>query len=141
MLCCFAADEKKAKDVGVEVAVELLFGDLIECAEFEDTSVVDENVELAEGLLRLSEETVDVSGLSDICLNGYRFASVGGDLGYDVFCTFAAGCIIDDDRGAFFGEFTGYGRPMPLEAPVTTATLPVSLPISFPSGFSSFTFR
>ena len=56
VLCCFAADEKKAKDVGVEVAVEFLFGDLIESAEFEDACVVDEDVESAEGTLCLGEE-------------------------------------------------------------------------------------
>ncbi len=102
---CFAADEKQAEDVGVEVAVELFFGELIERAEFEDASVVDEDVELAEGLLRLGEEALDVSGFGNIGLDGDGFASARGDSGDNVFCAFAAGCVVDDDGCAFFGEF------------------------------------
>jgi len=38
--------------------VEVLFGDVFERREFIDASVVDQDVEPAEGLLRLGEETL-----------------------------------------------------------------------------------
>jgi len=86
---------------------------------------------MAVGFLRLGEEILDFGFVGDIRTDGDGFAASPGDLFDDDVRAFFAGGVMDDDRGALSGEFLRDSISEPLEAPVTTATLPSSFFIMF----------
>ena len=100
----FLGGQQKAEDVEVELRVEELFGDLVERREGIDAGVVDQNVELAEGLLGFGEEAGDVGLLRYVALHGDGFAALGGDGGDDLAPRPLAGRIVDDDGRALSCE-------------------------------------
>ena len=61
--------------------VEVLFGNRFERLEFIDSRVVDENIELAERLLRFGKELLQLRMFCDVRLHGESPAAVFGDLG------------------------------------------------------------
>ena len=77
--------------------------------EVVDAGVVDEDVELAEGVLGLGEEAGDVGGFGDVCLHGDGLAALGLDVGDDGVGAGLAAGVVDDDRGALGGEMLGDG--------------------------------
>ena len=83
--------EQQAQHVQVEHLVEVLGRDLLERGELVDAGVVDEDVELAERLLRLGEEPPDVGLLGDVGLHGDGLAALASDLGDDAVGPFLAG--------------------------------------------------
>ena len=76
MLCRFLRSENQAKDVEVEMFVEVLFGNRFERLEFIDSRVVDENIELAERLLRFGKELLQLRMFCDVRLHGESPAAV-----------------------------------------------------------------
>ncbi len=75
----------------------------------------------------LGEKPDDVLRLADVPLHGDGLAAGLGDLGDGLVGALAAGGVVDDHGRALGGQFLAMPAPMPLEAPVTTATFPVSL--------------
>jgi hypothetical protein len=86
--------------------VEELLGDLVQRRKGIYASVIDENVELAEGLFRLGEEASDVGLLRYVCLHGDGLATRGGDAGDHVVRSGLAGRVVDDHRSALGCERT-----------------------------------
>ena len=76
-------------------------------AKLIDAGVVDEDVDLAEGLFGFGEEALCVRCLGDIALYGNGFAALGGDVRNDLVRACLAGCIVDDDLGAGGSEVAG----------------------------------
>src|SRR6266567_4393804 len=63
----FLRGEKQAENIYVKMFVELLFGDLFKWRPIVNSSVVDEDVDLAEGFFSLSKEMFDVYLPGYIC--------------------------------------------------------------------------
>ena len=101
--------EEKTEDVEVELAVEVLGGDLVDGAELVDAGVVDEDVEVAVLLFDRGEGAGDVFGFGEVALDGGCLAPGGGDVGYDLVGSGFAGGVVDDDRGPGGGEVAGDG--------------------------------
>lgn len=131
--------EQKAQDIGVELAVEFILRHFLKRREPIDAGIVDEHVERAEGFFCLVEQPPHLGGLRYVGLNRDGLAALAGDVGDDPICALLAGGVIDDYRGARGGEpFGDLPAPMPFEAPVTIATLPVSSPMRILLSFQCF---
>jgi hypothetical protein len=127
--------EQKAEHVDVELAVKVFLGDRFDGSEFVDAGVVDEDIEAPVVLDGGVDDALGVGGLGDIALDGDGFATGFVNGGDDGFRAFLAGGVVDDD-GPSAARALAMPAPMPLDAPVTTATLPVSLLIiSFDGGW------
>ena len=72
-----------------------------------------------------------VGGLGDVAVHGDGLAAGRRDGGDDRVRAGLAGGVVDDDRRPSAASALAMAAPMPLDAPVTTATLPVSLLIVF----------
>ena len=70
MLHRFLRGEEQPKDIHVEVFVELFLGDLFNWRPVVNSRVVNQDVDLAEGLFSLSKEMFDVCLPGHICPNG-----------------------------------------------------------------------
>ena len=73
-----------------------------------------------------AKRRLTVGRLGDVGLDGDGFAAVADDFGDDAVGAFLAGAVIDDDGGASAARCWAIRRPIPLDAPVTTATFPAS---------------
>jgi hypothetical protein len=93
----FLGREEEAEDVEVELPVEVLRGDAAEGLEVVDASVVDEDIELAEGGFGLGEEAGDVFGVRDVSLDGDGLAAFGLDVGDDGVGACLTAGVVDDD--------------------------------------------
>src|SRR4029077_1921058 len=100
----FTGAENQAQNVGVEMLPEIFFADIFERLEFIHAGVVDEDIELAVGLLGFGEQPIDVGWLGNVGLHRNGFAARAGYFGYDAISVFLAGGIIDDHRRAFARE-------------------------------------
>src|SRR6478736_9901570 len=74
MLECFLSGEKHSENVCIKHFVELLLGDFLQRDELVNAGVIDHDVDLAESLLRLSEQSLDVVLLRDACLDRDSFS-------------------------------------------------------------------
>ena len=90
MLDRFLRGEEQAEDIHVEVFVELFLGDLFKWRPVVNSGVVDQDIDLAEGLL-LRKKSFDFRLLGDVRLYGDRFAAA--------LCDF-----VNDAIGAFFED-------------------------------------
>src|ERR1700733_5043377 len=97
VLRCLREDEEGSAQVRGNDLVECLdvaFGD---GREGHDTCVIDDHVDLAEGLEGLLEELLDVFRVGNVGLDGEGAASSAGDLADDLFCLGCVACVVDDD--------------------------------------------
>ena len=128
----FLRSQEEAENVGVELAVELFLGDLVERGELIDASVVDQYIQLSECFLRLGENTLHISGFGNIALDGNSLTAVTLDFRNDPVRALLAGGVIHHNRCTLGGEtLWQYLRQFPSMLPVTIATLPFSLLIPF----------
>ena len=102
-------DEQEAEDVDVELLVEVLRRDGFEGRELVDAGVVDQDVELAEGLDGGVDDGLRVGGLGDVSVDGDGLAAGLGDGVDDGVGAGLAGGVVDDDGGARGGEGLGDG--------------------------------
>ena len=128
----FLGGEQQAEHVEVELLAEVLLVYGFERAELINVRVVDEDIDSAELRLGFVEQFLDVLGFRDVGLDGDRIATRGFDLIDDGLCALLIGRVIDDDVGAFGPNCPAIAAPIPLEAPVTTATFPFSFGMIFP---------
>ena len=103
----FLGGEQYTLDVDIELALEVLFGDLLDRRELINGGVVDENVEVAEGLFGFGEDVFHVLDFADIAVDGDGLAAGLHDLGDDAIRALLVGGVIDDDRGALDAESLG----------------------------------
>src|SRR6266481_5915550 len=59
VLECFLSGKKHSENVHIKKSVNLLLGDVLQRHKLVNTGVVDQNVDLAQGLLRLGEESLN----------------------------------------------------------------------------------
>jgi len=103
----------QAKHIQVELLVEKLFGDFSQRRKFVNAGVVDQDIEFAEGLLRLVKQFFNVRFLCDVGLQGNGFAAFAGDFSDDPVGAFFTRRIIHRHRRAFRGKMFGDGRANP----------------------------
>ena len=101
MLDRFLRGEEQPKDIHVEVFVELFLGDLFKWRPVVNSGVVDQDIDLAEGLLCCGKESFDFRLLGDVRLYGDRFAAALCDFVNDAIGAFFGGRVIDDDGCTF----------------------------------------
>src|SRR5438874_10244051 len=104
MLDRFLRSEEQAEDIYVKVFVELLLGDLFKWRPVVNSSVVDQDVDLAERLLRCGKESFGFRLLADVRLYGNRFAAAPGNFVNVAIGAFFLGGVLDDDGCAFTRE-------------------------------------
>jgi hypothetical protein len=103
------ADEELCAGVEVEDVVVLLLGDLLGLVPALGAGVAHDNVDLAEVLLGLLEQTLDLGGLADVGLDGDGFGAGAGlldQLAHLVGGFLAVG-VVDYDAGATATELNG----------------------------------
>jgi hypothetical protein len=125
--------QQQAQHVEVELLVKMFWRHDLERREFIDAGVVDQDVELAIGRLRLGEQALDVLGLEHVGLDGGCFApffsnatdhGVGPGLGagkvHDHRRSLGGQMLGDrgpnslrgaSDDGDFAFKFLGHGKP------------------------------
>ena len=104
MLDRFLRGEEQAEDIHVKVFVELLLGDLFKWRPVVNSGVVDQDIDLAEGLLRCGKKSFDFRLLGDVRPHGNRFAAALCDFVNDAIGAFFRGSVIDDHGCAFSRE-------------------------------------
>jgi len=113
--------------------VEVFLGDRLKRREPINTGVVHQHIQFCVKSLGLGKQALDLVGLCDVGLYGNRFAPfLLNALDDRLSAGFAAG-IIDDYGSALRRQMSAIEAPIPLEAPVTTATFPASFFIAFRS--------
>jgi hypothetical protein len=115
----------QAGDVEVDLALPVVDLQLLDPGDELDARVVEDEIGLAEAVLDLLGGPPDGLAVGDVGGDGQRGAAVLLD-GRDEVVQPVLAAGEDDDGGAKFGEALGGSAPMPLEAPETTATRPVS---------------
>ena len=75
MLDGFLRCEEQAENIDVKMFVKLLLGDLFQRREFVNSGVVDQNIDLAEGLRRSREEAFDFRLLCNVGLDRNRLSA------------------------------------------------------------------
>ncbi len=103
----FLRRQDQAEHVEIELAPEVLHRHLFERGKLVDAGVVDQAVELAEGLRRFGEQTLDILRLGHVRLDRDRFAAVARDRRDDAVGTGLAGGIVDHHSGPLVGEVPG----------------------------------
>ena len=86
--------------------------------------VVDQNVQAAEGGLRMLDHVLNLGGLAHVGTVVAHLHAQRGDLGLGAFHVTKA---IEHDVGALGGQALAMPKPMPLVEPVTRAVLPLSM--------------
>src|SRR4030095_13941637 len=99
--------EQHGQDVEIEHAMEALLGELLERGELVDAGVVDQDVETAEGLLRLGAEAIDLLRLRHVGRHRERPAALARDVGDHAVGALLAGGVVDDHGGAGLGQLPG----------------------------------
>jgi hypothetical protein len=87
--------------------MEVLLGEAVDGREAVDAGVVDQDVDLAVGLLGFGEEALDLGDFGDIALHSDGLSTFRGDVGDNLIRALAAGCIVDDDFGAGGSKVAG----------------------------------
>jgi hypothetical protein len=103
------ADEELCASIEVEDVVVLLLGDLLGLVPALGAGVAHDNVDLAEVLLGLLEQTLDLGGLADVGLDGNGFGAGAGlldQLAHLVGGFLAVG-VVDNDAGAAATKLNG----------------------------------
>jgi hypothetical protein len=90
--------QQKAQHIQVELAVELLRGDLLDGPEGVDAGVVDEDVEPPVCPRNLRVDARDVLRLREVALDRRHIAAGGDYVGDDLVGVRLAGGVVDDDR-------------------------------------------
>ena len=96
----FLDRQDRTEDVGVELAMEFVFGDILERSERVDAGVVHQHVRRAEGLLRLRKEPFHVGRFRDVALDCDRLAALAGNLRDHAVRSLLAGGIVHCHCGA-----------------------------------------
>ncbi len=93
-------DEKGSSEVGGDDFVEGFNVALGDGRERHDTCVVDDDIDLPEGLEGLLEELLDVFRVGNVGLDGEGAAASAGDLIDDLFCFGCIAGVVDHDAEA-----------------------------------------
>src|SRR3954453_8428053 len=96
----FFGGKNESQHIDVEVPVKMLFRDFFKWRKLIDACIVHQNVQPAERLLGLREDTFDIGGLGDIALDSGRLAAYAFDFCDHSISALAAGGVIDHDRSA-----------------------------------------
>ena len=97
MLDGFLRCQQQPQHVEVKVLVKVLGADRLQRRKLIDAGVVHEDVELAEGLLRLRKQPANVFGPGDVGLDGDGFPTRLPNALDDCLCPGLAGGLIDHD--------------------------------------------
>jgi hypothetical protein len=108
VLVGLAGHEELTAGVDVEDAVKLLGGDILDVTERHDTRVGADNVELAESLDGLLEETDDLVDIGHVGLDGDGVGAVLLDLLDDLVGGRVAVGVVDNDLGAATSKLKGH---------------------------------
>jgi hypothetical protein len=125
MLQCFAARDNRAPQIGVEDLVELVVGRLLEQGEREHARIVDDDVERPERCDCFGTQMLHLGDIGDIRLNRARVAACGPDTGDDRSAPGRSVAKFTTTEAPAAAIAFAMPAPMPLAAPVTSATLPV----------------
>src|SRR6202021_3862919 len=98
---------EQAEHIDIEVAMEVLLGEAVDGREAVNTRIVDQDIDVTEGLFGFGEEAPDVRCGGDVALHGDGLAALSGDIGDDLICALAAGSIVDDHLGPGGSEVAG----------------------------------
>ncbi len=99
--------EDQAEHVEIEQLVEVLFRDALDRGKLVNPRVVDQDVEPAECLVRLGEETTNIGLFRDVGLDRDGPAAVFENLGNDSVSSVLARGVIDDDGCALGRQMLG----------------------------------
>lgn len=116
--------------------MELVLGDVIERRKLVYGRVVRQHVYPAEGSRRFCKDTLHVGWFADVALNRERLATGPPISSITRSPSLFAGGLIDHDAASSAARPFAIPAPIPLDAPVATATLLLSLLIvPLPSSF------
>src|SRR5206468_2440722 len=102
-----ARREDDAEHVEIELLAEILDGDVLEGREFVEAGIVDEDVEGAERLVGLGEQTSDVRFLCHIGMHCDGLSALVGYVAYDMSGVGLARAEVDHHRGALGRKASG----------------------------------
>ena len=88
MLHRFLRCQNQTENIGIELTMKLSLRHLFKRLEVVDAGVVDQDVDLAERFLRLSEKALDVFLLRNIGLDGDRFSTALANIVNDLIRAF-----------------------------------------------------
>ena len=91
--------------------VEVFLGDVLQWDKLVDAGVVNEDIELAEGLLGFGKETFNVHLPSYVCPHCDRFSALFCNFVHDTIRSLLAGGIVNDHCGTFGSEMFGDRSP------------------------------
>ena len=106
----FLNRQDRTQDVGVELAVEFVFGDRLEWVEGEDAGVVDQHVWRAEGPLCFREQALHIGELRDVALDRDRLSAFTGNFRNHAVRALLAGGVVHHYRSARLGHAFGDSR-------------------------------
>jgi len=103
------ADKELCAGVQVEDVVVLLLSDLLGFVPALGARVAHDNVDLAKVLLGFLEQTLDLGGLADVCLDGDGFGAGASLLNKldDLVGRFLAVGVVDDNAGSATAQLNG----------------------------------
>ena len=113
----FLRDEKHAKNVHIKHSMELLLGDFFQRHEFVNSGVVDQEVDLAEGFLRFSEQPLDFWLLRNVALDSDCFSAALTDFVNHAICVLLGRSVVNNYRRAFRRELFRDSRADSLRRP------------------------
>src|SRR5437763_16153278 len=106
MLDRFLRGEEQPKDIHVEVFVELFLGDLFKWRPIVNSGVVDQDIDLAEGLPRCGKKSFDFRVLGAVRPHRNRFAAPLWTFVNDAIAAFFRGSVSDEQGCTFSSERT-----------------------------------
>jgi hypothetical protein len=101
---CLFCDKELSSRIDIENLIECLGSNLAQRAEMLDPRVGIHDVDAPKVGMRLFEETLDISGVTDVSLDGNGFAAKGLDSGDNLSGGGGARSVVDDEVGTAFGE-------------------------------------
>ena len=91
------SDQKHSKNVGIKHSVKLFLGDFFEGHEFVNPGVINQDVDLAEGFLRFSEEPLDFCFLRNVGLDRDCFSAALTNFVHHAIRVLLCGSVVNDD--------------------------------------------
>jgi hypothetical protein len=116
--------EERRADVDSVHAVELFYRLVFDGGGRGDAGIGDEDIEpIAGKSADFRRKFPGAVGGAEVGTDSFGVSTGRADLGDERFCLLAGVAVVNDDSGAGSGERPGGGRPMPRDAPVTSAVL------------------
>ena len=119
------AHQERALEVGVEVGVPDLLGELLDAGAAGDAGIVDEDVDAAEGLLDRLGDGAAILGLADVGRDLQAGPALVAPIRLATSSSSSWRISVTTTVTPSPARVRAISRPMPRPAPVTMATLPL----------------